>query len=735
MPEKPIVSPGHMVGAYRITELIGKGGFSEVWSAWDTHLNRLVAIKLIPRTAADAHNTIQFGREASMVTRLEHPHILPLYDFGETPEFRYLVMRYVTGGSLAQRLEHERLPVQEVLRLMTPIGSTLDYIHQERVVHRDLKPGNILLDAQGLPYLTDFGLAKELTDETRPMHSASGTLTYMPPEQFSGGSMSPSSDMYSFGILLYQLFSGELPYEGKVALGMRQIATQDRMPDITFKNPQLPARLNDYLWQLTDPDSTKRPTSAVEAMKQIAEALQGVSSEGGPAVMPGITLALESGAYRQREAESLLQQNLSHWTKDEFTLSLTHFVLLDILLRDLKDLVTPEVRSLMLRGALEYNQQVDHWWKESGDSERQRACWHAVLNGNDAVCTQALSLAVTMPWVQNASDTILNSVGKRLMPPSEFTPIALEFLERSLQPRAEWAPDERLQETDDNLKALAMSKSPLATRAGALIGTARRMRAVMALPTRIGQANPILTAYETAGSLPVSIPLVERIRLLLMLAARQLTRNPVQARDQYGWAAAGSALSMGLMVYIVFRSTDLLGNTRVLNTLGLGLLFGLWYAIGIWLARHIGQRLQIAPFWLRTILAVLAGGAVVAFGFYMFQRLVYDDVIEVPVAIFSGLLYVFGFALSVGMPPGLQLILGSAGVAAAYLVPWTDYLNGLLAEVDIPLRPPFVFDDSDPTLAIWLVIGAALLLGIVTLGYIWRRMIQREMAKQKTASN
>src|SRR5258708_12592080 len=121
-------------------------------------------------------------------------------------------MRYVTGGSLAQRLERGSLSVGEILRLMTPIAETLDYIHQQRIVHRDLKPGNILLDAQDLPYLTDFGLAKELTADTRPMHSASGTVTYMRPEQFSGGLPSTRSYRFSYGIFCYHPSADPPPF-------------------------------------------------------------------------------------------------------------------------------------------------------------------------------------------------------------------------------------------------------------------------------------------------------------------------------------------------------------------------------------------------------------------------------------------------------------------------------------------------------------------------------------------
>jgi serine/threonine protein kinase len=726
--EKLNLTAGTMVGAYRITELIGKGGFSEVWSGWDTHLNRLVAIKMIPRVGTDAHNTIQFGREAAMVTRLEHPHILPLYDFGETPDYRYLVMRYVTGGSLAQRLEHGALSISEIVRLMQPIAETLDYIHEQRVVHRDLKPGNILLDAQDLPYVTDFGLAKELTDETRPMHSASGTLTYMPPEQFSGGSMSVRSDQYSFGILLYQLFTGELPYEGRVALGMRQLATQERMSDVTIINPRLPARLNEYLWQLTDPDPNARPESASEVMQKISEVLHGVDGSETPTVQ-GITFALESGAYRHREAETLIQQNLDSWLEGTFALSLTHFVLLDILLHDLRSLATENVRTLMLRGALEYNQQIDRWWGECSDEERQIACWHAVLNGSDIVGQRALTLAVTTSWVREVSTKLLNKVGSRLIPVSEFTPVILEFLERALPERKQWWDDDELKETDDNLSALAMSRSQLAPRAASLIGTAHRTRAAAKLPTTFRQANPILIAYETAGTLPDSISRVEKFRLLLMLAFRQLTRNPVNALIRYSWAALGSVIAMALIVYITFRALDpanLLSATRILNTIGLGLMYGLIYGAGVWAARHIGQRLLIAPYWLRTTFGAIVGGVIVAFGMSLFQQLVYVDEIDPRTSIISGILYVVGFAASVGLPIAMQLVLGSAGVALAFLIPWTIYLN------DPDFRPPFIFDEENPDVVAPLIITASLLVACVTLGYFGWQAAKREVARRRT---
>ncbi len=769
MSEKPtFVAPGSMVGPYRITELIGKGGFSEVWSSWDTRLQRLVAIKLVARSSTNPHTTIQFRREANVVIRLEHPHILPLYDFGETENFRFLTMRYVTGGSLAQRMARDPLPISEVLRLITAIAETLDYIHDQNVVHRDLKPGNILLDAQSAPYLTDFGLAKELSEETKQIHSAAGTLTYMPPEQFTGGVITRRSDLYSFGMMLFQLFAGDLPYEGKVAFGLRQISSPEKLPDVTLLNPVLPARLNEMLWKLTDPDPTKRPDSAGAAMREIAElmkSVQGVETETVPTSAPAITFALESGAYRQREAESLIQQDLPGWQQGKFTLSLTHFVLLDVLLLELNQLITPEVCSLMLRASLEYNQQIERWWKESQDDERRRACWHAIANGAEPVLLRALRLASTMPWAREADVAILSNIGKRLMPISDFTEPALSFLERALPkdptwesppvpvPATEAAPDSTTQEehppvapaapdgspkvegaavesdplaaTDDNLKALATSKSPLAARAATLIGSARRTRAAVALPTSLAQANSILVVFETAGSLPRSIPMTQRIILLLILALRQLTRDPLPALAQWVWAAAGNSLGTALMIFGVWRLGSVLENARILNSVGNGLLFGLIYATGVWAARHIVLRMRITPLGVRLVLGTLVGGFIVAVGFSLFHRLVYDDAegIEGSIALLGGVLYVAGFALSVVFPAWVQFVLGTLGVVLAFYVPWLIYQSE-------DRVPTFYFDESNPDSVVPLSIAAGVLVAAFSLGYLWRSAVQHRLRRR-----
>lgn len=703
-----------MIDVYHLTELIGKGGFSQVYSAWDTHHNRLVAIKILSQSdGKDAESKVLFSREAKIVSRLEHPHLLPLYDFGEATGYRFLVMRYVSGGSLAGQFVNTPGDPQRILQILMPIAEALDYVHQQRVVHRDLKPSNILLDAQGSPYLTDFGMSREVSDDTQQFHSVSGTLPYMSPEQLSSQFLTTQSDQYSFGLMLFQLFTGSLPHEGQMVFSLRQLNFGEKLPDVTLANPRLPAELNSILLRLTQVDPAARPESAVEVIRDISKLFP--PAEGN--TQTSIVQALESPAYRQREAILLLNQVLPAWKDGRFTLGQTHFMLLDMLLRTLPTLLNEEVRSLMLRASLEYDHQSVHWWTTCNDSEKKRASWHMLVGGSQDAIKRTLTLVVGTNWVGEAPDNVLNSVSDYLVTDSDLRPGALQLLEYAVPVSKDWLQEERLRQVDDNLSALARTPTPLARRAAVLIGRTRRTRAARALPAQVGHNDSLLTAYETAGSLPGVFSRSEKIKLSLALALRQLTRQPGAALGQYAWAAAGSWLGIGLMIYVVLRSYSLIGSIRVLNTVGEGLLFGMIYGIGIWLGRHISQHLRLIPLWARAMLGTAVGGLVVATGFSLFQRWVYDDVIVPTISIPCGLLYVWGFAISVELPTWAQLILGAGGVIAAYLAPWPVYVSSLDADVEI--RPPFIFDLSRPDTILPLVIAAALLLALVTLGYLW----------------
>jgi serine/threonine protein kinase len=178
---------GSQIGSFSLLELIGQGGEATVWSGWDDLEKRVVALKVLTLAAADANASTSvsndFRRQVHLLASLEHPHILPLFEFGSTQDYFYFAMRYSSAGSLVNLLAKGPLPLEDVIRLSAQVCYALEYIHKQGIVHRDLKPSNILLDWRQRAYLSDFGLAKWLLHETRPLHTGRGTGPYAPYEQ------------------------------------------------------------------------------------------------------------------------------------------------------------------------------------------------------------------------------------------------------------------------------------------------------------------------------------------------------------------------------------------------------------------------------------------------------------------------------------------------------------------------------------------------------------------------
>ena len=207
---------GHTIGGYQISEEIGQGGMATVYRAYQTQLERWVAVKIMRTTEASSKEFLtRFRREARAVAGLRHPNILTIYDYGEERGIAYIVMEYVPGGTLKAHLTSQPMEWPDAATLVVPVGRALACAHSEGIVHRDVKPANILLARPDWPMLADFGLVKLVGHQrgiTRPGVSI-GTPAYLSPEQAAGDDVDHRSDIYSLSIVLYQLLTGRLPFE------------------------------------------------------------------------------------------------------------------------------------------------------------------------------------------------------------------------------------------------------------------------------------------------------------------------------------------------------------------------------------------------------------------------------------------------------------------------------------------------------------------------------------------
>lgn len=233
---------GLIEGRYYILDQIGRGGMTTVHKALDLQEDREVAIKLLaPYLVKDPNFKARFEREVEVLRQLEHPNIVPILNYGEHEGAPFIVMPYISTGTLADKLKSGPLTPKEGARLMAEVSSALAYAHEKGIVHRDIKPSNILLDEQGTALLSDFGLA-HFTDDHESLTGSAviGTPAYMSPEQCQGSPIDARSDQYSLGVVLYHLTTGYLPYEADTPMGVVLKHVNEPLPRPRDLNPNLP---------------------------------------------------------------------------------------------------------------------------------------------------------------------------------------------------------------------------------------------------------------------------------------------------------------------------------------------------------------------------------------------------------------------------------------------------------------------------------------------------------------
>jgi tRNA A-37 threonylcarbamoyl transferase component Bud32 len=272
------LQPGQMLGSYRIINQVGQGGMATVYKSYQPSMDRNVAIKVLPRQLAESPEfAARFQQEARIIARLEHPHILPVFDFGESDGVTYFVMRYLEAGTLKTKMEAGPLSLNEIDRLFTQLADALGYAHAHGIIHRDLKPANALVDEQGNVFLTDFGIAKLLESASPRLTQTDailGTPAYISPEQAKAQTVDKRSDIYSLGIILYEMVTGRVPFVADTPLAVILKHISDPLPLPSILKTNIPEPIERVILKALAKEPDDRYATAAEFLSAWKRALE-----------------------------------------------------------------------------------------------------------------------------------------------------------------------------------------------------------------------------------------------------------------------------------------------------------------------------------------------------------------------------------------------------------------------------------------------------------------------------
>jgi serine/threonine protein kinase len=300
---------GENVGPYRIIEQLGQGGMATVYKAYHASLDRYVALKVLhPAFHEDPAFTMRFQREARVVARLEHPNIVPIYDYSEHDKRPFLVMKYIEGDTLKARLNQGPLTSEEIEQVVNSVGSALAYAHKQGILHRDVKPSNVMIAKDGTMYLADFGLARiaEAGESTMSSDAIMGTPQYISPEQAMGKKdLDAGTDIYSLGVMLYEMVVGKVPFSSDTPFSIIHDHIYTPLPLPTKVNPKVPEPVQRVLLKALAKDRLDRYTSTEELMSAFKEAW---AEAGTP--MQGTAVVIRS-PQSQEKTEPIKRTSMS----------------------------------------------------------------------------------------------------------------------------------------------------------------------------------------------------------------------------------------------------------------------------------------------------------------------------------------------------------------------------------------------------------------------------------------
>lgn len=785
---------------YRVVEHIGRGGMADVWSARDTRLNRMVAIKTIAYgLTADTNPVELFEREAQTIAQLEHPHILPIYDFGEFQGQLYIVMRYVTGGSLENLLERGPMAAADVMKVGEAIAQALDHAHANKVIHLDLKPPNILLDSHSTPYLADFGLATQLDREGRAQNPGAGTLLYMAPEQLTANVLDHRADIYAFAVMLYHMFTGQLPFDATTSLALKQLQFQEEIPDIDQVSSDLPKAITMVLRRGTALNPDDRFPTVMALMEDLREVLAdaaaaGISLEGGEldfgeadSYALDLDPALVAEDTALLEAVDLYSRARYAWSggRGRFLLGVSHFMLMNgyYMQAEKYGLSLDEAgRQLLLRGALEFDHEIDYWWSQLDDANRRWVCLHAIRSANAPTRIRALYRLETLPDAdppqipklvaqalqvevnEDAKLAALQVLGTRakLVSPGQSYDIKTEYRGRMLttmtrigvQLRAPsvWQEAIYSPEIDLLLAAIALDEGMprVAEFAARTIGRIRSLTAVRSIAHQQrhgvrGALRALALVRDEAPSLPSVVSPQGRLYAWLANTWRRLSDRPMGIVWRYVFAVLGGWLAMGMHVFTVFRTQAIFIQQRWANAVAIGLVFAVLVGTVALAADEFPTRLRgFWTWWARLALSLVMGTLLGMLTWWSFPWFFLNLQPGQDILLFGGLGLALGYVLTtmLRLPGWLAVIVTTI---TTYIPIYVTFQVGWMGN---PI-PPFQFyeallyyDFATPEQIFTVALPFAL---IVALGghapallrdarWIWARVRRPAKAARRTAA-
>jgi hypothetical protein len=270
------IGTGTKLGQYEVQDFIGQGAMGLVYRAYHAQLERTGAVKVLQAIAPDPDTTARFRHEAQAIAQLRHPNVLNVYDFGEYQGTPYMIVEYVPGGSLANRLSEGQLGQAEALKYLRGIAAGLDYAHEHGIVHRDVKPANVLLEKDNTPVLADFGLAKLLQGSSLKSMTGvtTGTPAYMAPEQVAGSRVGPAADRYSLATIAYEMLTGVIPFDGEGLLELLYAQVHREPVPPSARNSSLKPRVDAVIMRGLAKDPAARWETCTEFVDALSAALR-----------------------------------------------------------------------------------------------------------------------------------------------------------------------------------------------------------------------------------------------------------------------------------------------------------------------------------------------------------------------------------------------------------------------------------------------------------------------------